>query len=67
VMLNPLDALRVTVLFGIARAAPAGLDASPLVAWWMANSGVWLAVLIGGWTIASFLLALRGAKRTVDA
>ena len=66
-MFNPLDALRVTVLFGIAHAAPAGLDASPLVAWWMRNSGVWLTVLLAGWTIGSFLVALGGARRTVDA
>ena len=67
IMFNPLDALRVTVLFGITRTAPAGLDSSTVVAWWVGNSGAWLAMLLAGWTIASFLGGLGGAKRTVDA
>ena len=36
-MANPLDALRITVIFDVERAAFAGLDGGGLVAWWLAH------------------------------
>lgn len=66
-MLNPLDALRITVLFGIEDTAPAGLDAGALAGWWISNGGLWLAVLLSAWTVASLLAGLAGARRQVDA
>lgn len=66
-MLNPLDALRITVLFGIEDTAPAGLDAGALAGWWITNGSLWLAVLLSAWTVAGLLAGLAGAKRQIDA
>jgi hypothetical protein len=66
-MLNPLDALRVTVLFGIEQAAPAGLDAGHLAGWWIAHGGLWLVLLLATWTSAGLLAGLAGARRSLDA
>lgn len=66
-MLNPLDALRVTVLFSIENAAPAGLDADALVGWWVANAGLWLVLLLLLWTTAGLAAGLAGARRRLDA
>jgi hypothetical protein len=66
-MLNPLDALRVTALFGIQGAAPPGLDSTGLIRWWLAHSGAWLALLLAGWTAGGLLTGLAGARRSVDA
>lgn len=65
-MLNPLDALRIMVLFSLEQTAPAGIGTGKLVAWWLANGGVWLAVLLCGWTMAAFALGLSGASRRGD-
>lgn len=65
-MLNPLDALRVTVLFGLEQTAPAEIGAGRLVGWWLANGGLWLAVVLTSWMLAGFGLGLAGARRRVD-
>jgi Cu-processing system permease protein len=66
-MLNPLSALRVTMLFTIERTAPASIGAGPLVGWWLEHAGLWLASLVLAWTAGMFLLAAGGARRRVDA
>ena len=66
-MLNPLDALRVTVLFSIENAAPAGLDSSALARWWIAHGVLWLVPLLFVWTIAGLAAGLAGALRKLDA
>jgi hypothetical protein len=66
-MLNPLDALRVTVLFGIEQSAPAGLDAGGLAGWWIPNGGRWLIFLLACWTLAGLAAGLAGARRSLDA
>jgi hypothetical protein len=66
-MLNPLDALRVTVLFSIDNAAPAGLDSSSLAAWWIGHGGAWLVGLLIFWTASGFATGLLGARRQLDA
>lgn len=65
-MLNPLDALRVTVLFGLEQTAPAEIGAGRLVGWWLAHGGLWLSLLLSGWMAAGFGLGLAGARRRVD-
>lgn len=65
-MINPLDALRVTVLFGLEQTAPAVIGSSRLVAWWLAHGGLWLALILATWMAAGFGLALAGARRRVD-
>ncbi|MEO8521110.1 MAG: hypothetical protein ABI603_07095 [Acidobacteriota bacterium] len=66
-MLNPLDALRVTVLFSIENAAPAGLDSHALAGWWIPHSGLWLALLLIVWATAGLAAGLAGARRSIDA
>ena len=66
-MLNPLDALRITVLFSIEDTAPSGVDTGALAGWWIANGGVWLAVIVSTWTALGLLAGLAGARRRVDA
>ncbi len=66
-MANPLDALRITVIFDVEHAAFAGLDGGGLVAWWLAHGWGWLALVVGLWTIAGFTSGLAGARRRLDA
>jgi hypothetical protein len=66
-MLNPLDALRVTVLFSIDNAAPAGLDSGALAGWWIAHGGQWLAIVLVVWIAAGLAAGLAGAERRLDA
>lgn len=65
-MLNPLDALRVTVLFGLERTAPAGIGTGSLVGWWLEHGGLWLTLMLTAWMAAGFGLGLVGATRRVD-
>ena len=66
-MLNPLSALRVTMLFAIERTAPASVGTGALVGWWLEHAGGWLAGIIAAWTAAMFGLSALGARRQVDA
>jgi len=66
-MANPLDTLRVTVLFSVEHAAFAGLDAGGIVGWWLAHAWVWLAMLLAAWTGTAFAAGLAGARRRLDA
>jgi Cu-processing system permease protein len=66
IMLNPLSALRVTVLFGLEHTAPASIGATRLIAWWLEHGGLWLALLLTGWIAATFGLAVAGAQRRLD-
>jgi len=65
-MLNPLSALRVTMLFSIEQTAPASVGAGPLVGWWIGHAGVWLAGMVTAWTAAMFVLSAAGAQRRLD-
>lgn len=65
-MVNPLDALRVTVLFSVENVAPAGMDAGGLAGWWIAHGTLWLALLLAGWTVAGLAAGLAGALRQTD-
>jgi len=66
-MSNPLDALRVTVLFNVEHAAFAGLDAGGIVEWWLGHAWTWLTLLVAAWTGGAFTLGLAGARRRLDA
>lgn len=66
-MLNPLDALRVTVIFTMEDTATAGGLAGGLPAWWLAHATRWLGGLLLVWTAAAFLTGLAGARRQLDA
>ena len=65
-MVNPLSALRVTMLFTVERTAPASIGAGPLVGWWLEHGGVWLTVILGAWATAMFGLGVAGARRRLD-
>jgi ABC-2 type transport system permease protein/Cu-processing system permease protein len=61
-MLNPFDALRVTVLLAVERSAFNTLGSGALVGWWTAHTGAWLSACFGGWIAVATTLALGGAR-----
>ena len=65
-MLNPLSALRVTMLFAIERTAPASIGAGRVAGWWLNHSGPWLTGMLLTWTAAAFAVSAAGARRRVD-
>jgi len=65
-MSNPLDALRVTVLFSVEESAFAGLDAGGLVRWWISHGWTWLTLIVLVWTASGFAAGLAGARRQLD-
>jgi len=66
-MLNPLDAFRVMVLFAVERAAFSGLQAGTLAGWWANHAPAWLAILTTAWSSLALAIAWRGARRPLDA
>jgi len=65
-MINPLDAFRITILFAVERAAFSGLEAGRLAGWWAAHSLAWLVTLTVAWSILAALAAWAGARRRID-
>lgn len=65
-MLNPLDAFRVTVLFSVEHTAFSGINAGRLTDWWIAHASLWLALVFGLWLTTSMILAWLGARRRTD-
>ena len=65
-MLNPLDAYRITVLFVVERAAFSGLNAGRLAGWWAAHAPLWLVVLTLAWSALAATVAWLGARRRSD-
>ncbi|HVU33874.1 MAG TPA: hypothetical protein VHE61_10595 [Opitutaceae bacterium] len=65
-MLNPLDAYRITVLFVVERAAFTGFATGNLTAWWVGHAAFWLTLLLAAWIAASSTLAWLGARRRLD-
>jgi hypothetical protein len=66
-MINPLDAFRVTVLFSVEKTAFSGINESGLTRWWIAHAGLWLGVCLLLWSAAALSLTLRGMQRRPDA
>jgi len=62
-MANPLDALRIMVMLTLERAAFSSLGSTPLVQWWIANAGTWLAACLLLWSLAAVAAAIAGATR----
>jgi ABC-2 type transport system permease protein/Cu-processing system permease protein len=65
-MLNPLDAYRVTVLFAVEQAAFSGLAAGSLAGWWSNHAPLWLGAVTTAWTAIFVLMAWLGARRRID-
>lgn len=65
-MLNPLSALRVTMVFAIEETAPAGIGSSALVGWWLRHAVLWLAMIATLWIVTTFALSAAGARRRLD-
>ena len=62
-MLSPLDAYRVTLLFAVEGAAFSGSDLGPLTAWWLEHAIAWLAICLAGWSALALAGAIWAAKR----
>ena len=65
-MLNPLSALRVTMLFSLEQTAPASIGSGVLVGWWLRHGGLWLGLMLSAWAAMTFGLGVAGAKRRLD-
>jgi hypothetical protein len=65
-MINPLDAYRVTVLFAVERAAFSGLNAGQLAGWWATHAPAWLGALTAAWSGIAVIAAWLGARRRID-
>lgn len=65
-MLNPLDAYRVTVLFAVEKAAFGGLQAGWLAGWWIGHAVAWLIISTLLWSCLAWLASLVGARRRLD-
>ncbi len=65
-MINPLDAYRITILFSVERSAFTGFATGHLTAWWVGHALLWLAVLLTGWIAGSGAIAWLGARRRLD-
>ena len=65
-MINPLDAFRVTMLFTVEHAAFSGIDAGWMTNWWVTHASTWLATVFALWFAASISLAWLGATRRSD-
>jgi len=65
-MLNPLSALRVTMIFSLEQTAPASIGTGVLVGWWLRHGGAWLALMLTAWTAATFAIGVAGARRRLD-
>jgi hypothetical protein len=66
-MVNPLDAFRITILFGLEKAAFASLDQGRLAGWWLAHTALWFTVLTLFWLTLAGFVAARGADRRSDS
>lgn len=65
-MLNPLDAYRVTVLFAVEKAAFSGLQAGRLTGWWITHAAWWLAGATFVWSALAWTASWLGARRRLD-
>ena len=65
-MLNPLSALRVTMLFSLEQTAPASIGAGPIAGWWVEHTGIWLAAILATWMMTLFAASTAGARRRLD-
>lgn len=66
-MINPLDAFRVTILFSVERAAFSGLEVGRLASWWVTHASLWLALVFGVWSGGATTAAWLGARRRLDS
>lgn len=65
-MLNPLDAFRVAVLFKIEQAAFSGMVTGSLTEWWIAHAGWWLGLNGAAWSGLAVFAAMRGARSRTE-
>ncbi len=65
-MVNPLDAFRITVLFAGERAAFTGFATGQLTGWWVTHAALWLTSILTTWTIVTGAFAWLGARRRTD-
>lgn len=61
-MLSPLDAYRVTLLFVVEKAAYSGAELHPLTRWWLANPVTWLVLCLTSWCALVSAAAVMGAS-----
>jgi ABC-2 type transport system permease protein/Cu-processing system permease protein len=60
-MMSPLDAYRVTLLFVVERAAFSGAELHPLTRWWLDHPVAWLTICLVAWCAVVAGAATAGA------
>lgn len=65
-MLNPLSALRVTMIFSLEQTAPAGIGSGLLAGWWLRHGRLWLGLMLSAWATVTFVAGVAGARRRLD-
>jgi hypothetical protein len=65
-MVNPLSALRVTMLFTLEHTAPASTGSGAIVGWWLGHGGLWLTGVLAVWAAVAFRVGVVGARRRLD-
>ena len=66
VMLNPLDAFRIQVLFAMEQIPAEAANKTPLAAWWLGHAGLWFAFLCPIWTSVLLWFTARSLNRWED-
>jgi ABC-2 type transport system permease protein/Cu-processing system permease protein len=56
-MLNPLDAFRIDMLFALQQIPAEAANKTPLAGWWIAHAGSWFACLALAWCAALMTFA----------
>jgi hypothetical protein len=62
-MVSPLDAYRVTLVFTVEGAAFSGANLDTLTRWWLEHARLWFVVCLAFWCVAALGLAAGGAAR----
>jgi ABC-2 type transport system permease protein/Cu-processing system permease protein len=62
-MLNPLDAFRIHVLFALERIPAEAAKQTPLTNWWLAHTGFWFVAISLLWMATLLSLTARHLKR----
>lgn len=65
-LLNPLDAFRLTILFTVEQAAFGALATGRLTGWWAAHAGPGLSGVLFAWAALAGWVAWRGVDRRRD-
>lgn len=62
-MLNPLDAFRIDVLFSLEQIPAEAASKTPLAEWWIAHTRLWFTLIAAFWCVAFLFVATHFLNR----